>query len=128
MTSTTAYAAVRAMVLNYKIASSSFSTGRIHAELGVVTSYSTTTGSGPMEIDRNSENYKGKSKGKYGKGKDSKGKGKQTPYKGKGKSAPKGMKGKAKVATKEKASLVVFPMTLVGIAARLDTGRKTAES
>ena len=37
-------------------------------------------------------------------------------------------KERAKVATKEKASLVVFPMTLVGIAARLDTGRKTAES
>ena len=39
MTSTTDYAAVRAMVLNYEVASSSFSTGRIHAELGVVTSY-----------------------------------------------------------------------------------------
>jgi hypothetical protein len=102
MTSTTDYAAVRAMVLNYEIASSSFSTGRIHAELGVVTSYSTTTGSGPMEIDRISENYKGKSKGKYGKGKDSKGKGKQTPYKGKGKSAPKGMKGKGKGGNKGK--------------------------
>ena len=37
-------------------------------------------------------------------------------------------KERAKVATKERASLVVFPMTLVGTAARLDTGRKTAES
>ena len=102
MTSTTDYAAVRAMVLNYEIASSSFSTHRIHAELGVVTSYSTTAGSGPMEIDRISENYKGKSKGKYGKGKDSKGKGKQAPYKGKGKSASKGMKGKGKGGNKGK--------------------------
>ena len=102
MTSTTDYAAVRAMVLNYEIASSSFSTGRIHAELGVVTSYSTTIGSGPMEIDRISENYKGKSKGKYGKGKDAKGKGKQSPYKGKGKSVSKGMKGKGKDFNKGK--------------------------
>ena len=58
-----------------EVASSTYSTGRIHAELGVVTSYSTTAGGGPqpMEIDQIAQYDKGK--GKYkGKGKDGKGK------------------------------------------------------
>ena len=55
-----------------------------------------------MEIDRISENYKGKSKGKYGKGKDAKGKGKQASYKGKGKTVSKGSKGKGKDNSKGK--------------------------
>ena len=54
ITSTSDYASVRQMVLRYEVASSTYSTGRIHAELGVVTSYAAPTGSGPqpMEIDQ----------------------------------------------------------------------------
>ena len=85
MTSTSDYAAVRQMVLSYEMASSSYSTGRIHAELGVVASYATTSGGGPqpMEIDQIAQYDKGKGKlkgkgkdgkGKYGKGKDGQGK------------------------------------------------------
>lgn len=33
-----------------EVASSTYSTGMIHAELGVVTSYSTTAGGGPLEV------------------------------------------------------------------------------
>ena len=62
-----------------------YSTGRIHAELGVVTSYATTSVGGPqcMEIDQIAQYDKGKGKwkgkgkegkGKHGKGKDGKGK------------------------------------------------------
>ena len=85
MTSTSDYAAVRQMVLGYEVAFSTYSTGRIHAELGVVTSYAATSGGGPqlMEIDQIAQYYKGKGKrkgkakdgkGKNGKGKDGKGK------------------------------------------------------
>ena len=103
MTATTDYASVRGMVLNYEIASSSFSTNRIHAELGVVTSYAQPTGPGPtpMEID-NIQEYKGKSKGKRKgktKGKQkgaSKGKGKVGDFSKKGKSKGDGNKGKGK--------------------------------
>ena len=84
MTSTSDYSAVRQMVLSYEVASSTYSTGRIHAELGVVTSYATTSSSGPqpMEIDQIAQYDKGKGKmkgkgkegkGKHGKGKDGKG-------------------------------------------------------
>ena len=103
MTATTDYASVHGMVLNYEIASSSFSTNRIHAELGVVTSYAQPTGPGPtpMEID-NIQEYKGKSKGKHKgktKGKQkgaSKGKGKVGDFSKKGKSKGDGNKGKGK--------------------------------
>ena len=44
MTSASDYASVRQMVLSYEVASSTYSTGRIHAELGVVTSYAAPTG------------------------------------------------------------------------------------
>ena len=62
------------MVLSYEVASSTCSTGRIHAELGVVTCYAAPTGSGPqpMEIDQISQSGKfgkGKGKGTDGKGK-----------------------------------------------------------
>ena len=81
MTSAIDYASVRQMVLSYEVASSTFSTGRIHAELGVVTSYAAPRGSGPqpMEIDQIAQSGKfgkGKGKGKDGKGKHGKGKGK----------------------------------------------------
>lgn len=53
------------MVLSYEVASSTYSTGRIHAELDVVTSYATPSGGPqPMEIDQIAQ-Y-GKSSGKYG--------------------------------------------------------------
>ena len=81
ITSTSDYASVRQMVLRYEVASSTYSTGRIHAELSVVTSYSAPPGSGPqpMEIDQIAQPGKfgkGKGKGKDGKGKHGKGKGK----------------------------------------------------
>ncbi len=81
MTSKSDYAILRQMVLSYEVASSTYSTGRIHADLGVVTSYAAPTGSGPrpMEIDQivqSGKFGKGKGKGKDGKGKHAKGKGK----------------------------------------------------
>ena len=87
MTSTSDYASVRQMVLSYEVASSTYSTGRIHAELGVVTSFAAPTGSGPqpMEIDQIAQPGKfgkGKGKGKDGKGKHGKGKGKGKSTKG----------------------------------------------
>ena len=51
MTSASDYASVRQMVLSYEVASSTYSTGRIHAELGVVTSYAAPTGSGPQPLE-----------------------------------------------------------------------------
>ena len=74
MTSATDNTSVRQMVLSYEVASSTCSTGRIHAELGVVTCYAAPTGSGPqpMEIDQISQSGKfgkGKGKGTDGKGK-----------------------------------------------------------
>ena len=103
MTSTSDYAAVRQMVLSYEVASSTYSTGRIHAELGVVTSYATTSGRGPqpMEIDQIAQYDKGKGKwkgkGKEGKGKHGKGKdGKGKHSKGKNQSGGKYGKGKGK--------------------------------
>ena len=104
MTSTSDYRSVRQMVLSYEVASSTYSTGRIHAELDVVTSYATPSGGPqPMEIDQIAQ-Y-GKSSGKYGvpqgKGKDSKGnfsKGKNSKGKhSKGKYQPQpGKTGKGK--------------------------------
>ena len=102
MTSTSDYVAVRQMVLSYEVASLTYSTGRIHAELGVVTSYATTSGGGPqpIEIDQIAQYDKGKGKwkgkgkegkGKHGKGKD--GKGKHSKGKGKDKGSNDG-KGK----------------------------------
>ena len=75
MTSASDYSAVRQMVLSYEVASSTYSTGRIHAELGVVTSYASTSSGGPqpMEIDQIAQYDKGKGKMK-GKGKEGKGK------------------------------------------------------
>ena len=69
--------------LAIEVASSTYSTGMIHADLGVVTSYdATTSGGGPQPIeiaqyDKGKGKFKGKSKdgkGKHGKGKDTKGK------------------------------------------------------
>ena len=52
MTSTSDYASsARQMVLSYEVASSTYSTGRIHAELGVVTSYAAPTGSDPQPLE-----------------------------------------------------------------------------
>ena len=103
MTSTSDYSAVRQMVLSYEVASSTYSTGRIHAELGVVRSYATTANSGPqpMEIDQIAQYDKGKGKmkgkGKEGKGKHGKGKdGKGKHSKGKNQSGGKYGKGKGK--------------------------------
>ena len=110
MTSTSDYASVRQMVLSYEIAYSTYSTGRIHAELGVVTSYAAPTGNGPqpMEIDQIAQSGKfgkGKGKSKDGKGKRGKGKGKGKSTKGKhqydgkqgkGKGNDKGSHGKGK--------------------------------
>ena len=89
MTSASDYTTVRQMVLSYEVASSTRSTGRIHAELGVVSSYATTSGGGPqpMEIDQIAR-YEGKGKWK-GKGQDGKGKN------GKGQDG-KGKRGKVK--------------------------------
>ena len=99
MTSTSDYASVRQMVLSYEVASSTHSTGRTHAELGVVTSYAAPTGSGPqpMEIDQIAQSGKfgkGKSKSKDGKGKPGKGKGKGKSTKGKNQYDGKQGKGK----------------------------------
>ena len=99
MASTSDYASVRQMVLSYELASSTHSTGRAHAELGVVTSYAAATGSGPqpMEIDQIAQSGqfgKGKGKGKDGKGKHGKGKGKGKSTKGKNQQDGKQGKGK----------------------------------
>ena len=103
LTSTSDYASVRQMILSYEVASSTYSTGRIHAELGVVSSYSTAPGGPqPMEIDQIAQHDQGKGKykgkGKYvkggkskdGKGKHSKGKTKSDGKYGKGKGNDKG--------------------------------------
>ncbi len=106
MTSASDTMSLRQMVLSYEVASATYSTGRLHAELGVVTSYSTTTSSGPqpMEIDQIAQygkgngKWKGKGKdakgkhgkGKGGKGKQSKGKNQRSSKSGKGKGNDKG--------------------------------------
>ena len=88
MSSASDYASVRQMVLSYEVASSTYFAGRIHAELGFVTSCAAPTGSGPqpMEIDQIAQSGKfgkGKGKGKDGNGKHGKGKGEGKSTKGK---------------------------------------------
>ena len=94
MTSTSDYASVRQMVLNYEVASATYST-----ELGVVTSYAAPTDSGPqpMEIDQIAHSGKfgkSKGKGKDGKGKHGNGKGNGKSTKGQNQQDSKQGKGK----------------------------------
>ena len=99
------YSDIKAFVQTYEMTTSTWSTARVHNELGVVGSAS-ASGPTPMEID--AVTWKGSGKGKFGKdGYKGKGKGKD---KGKGKNsqfhgAYKG-KGKGKDSSKGKSSPV----------------------
>ena len=76
------YSDIKAFVQTYEMTTSTWSTARVHSELGVVGNSSVATGGAiPMEVD--AVVWKGSGKGKYGK----------DGYKGKGKSKDKG-KGK----------------------------------
>ena len=76
------YSDSKAFVQTYEMTTSTWSTARVHSELGVVGNSSVATGGAiPMEVD--AVVWKGSGKGKYGK----------DGYKGKGKSKDKG-KGK----------------------------------
>ena len=101
MSDTTTYDSIRSYVMSYEVVTSSWSTSKVHNELGVVGSYSSTSNSGPspMEVDAITWKGKGKQKGKHGKGKgkgkDGKGKGVSSwnsnqNGKGKGKDFSKG--------------------------------------
>ena len=94
MSETTTYADTRARILGYESTVTTWSTTRLHTELGVVGSYATGP-NGPANMEIDALTYKGKGKGKS---KDGKGKGKGKSKDGKGKSSwqnttPKG-KGK----------------------------------
>ena len=49
----TTYDSIRSYVMSYEVVTSSWSTSKVHSELGVVGSYAPTSNSGPspMEID-----------------------------------------------------------------------------
>ena len=105
ITDSHSYSDIKAFVQTYEMTTSTWSTARVHNELGVVGSAS-TSGPTPMEVD--AVTWKGSGKGKFGKdGNRGKGKGKD---KGKGKNsqfhgAYKG-KGKGKDSSKGKSSSV----------------------
>ena len=101
MSDSTTYKTIRDYVLSYEVVTSSWTTAKVHSELGLVQSYSNSgSGVAPMEIDQIASKGKSKDgKGKYGKGKgkDKNGKGKgsgpwfsQSKSKGKGKDMNKG--------------------------------------
>ena len=71
MSDATTYDSIRNYVMSYEVVTSSWRTSKVHNELGVVGSYSSTSNSGPspMEIDAITWKGKGKQKGKHGKGK-----------------------------------------------------------
>ena len=103
MSDSSTYASVRSYVMSYEVVTASWSTSKVHTELGVVGSYASPGNSGPspMEIDAVTWKGKGKSKGKDGKGK-SKGKGKDGKGKGGSPWSAKG-KGKSKDFSKGKS-------------------------
>ena len=102
MSDSTTYDSIRSYVMSYEVVTSSWSTSKVHNELGVVGSYASpaaNSGPSPMEIDAIIWKGKGKHKGKDGKGKgkskgkDGKGKGVSSwnsSFKGKGKDFSKG--------------------------------------
>ena len=102
MSDSTTYDSIRSYVMSYEVVTSSWSTSKVHNELGVVGSYASpaaNSGPSPMEIDAITWKGKGKHKGKDGKGKgkskgkDGKGKGVSSwnsSFKGKGKDFSKG--------------------------------------
>ena len=103
LTESSTYSQVRAMVIGYERTTTTWSPGKIHSELGILSNPSSNAaqpsnnmGLAPMEIDRFEKGKnKGKSKGKS-KGKDGpKGKGKSKNDKGRGKSN----KGSGRAAT-----------------------------
>ena len=102
------YSDIKAFVQTYEMTTSTWSTARVHSELGVVGNSSVATGGAtPMEVD--AVVWKGSGKGKNGKD-GYKGKGKSKD-KGKGKyfngMVPKRAKAKAKILPKENQILVV---------------------
>ena len=93
MTETSSYDQVRTMVISYERTTTSWSAGKIHSELGILSSGPSSNvvsnnGVAPMEIDRVEKGkQKGKSKGKSKDKNNFKGKGKGKNEKGKGKSS-----------------------------------------
>ena len=81
MSDSSSYESIRSYVMSYEVVTSSWSTSRVHCELGVVGSYASGSNSGPspMEMDAVTWIGKGKQKGKDAKGK---GKGKDGQRKG----------------------------------------------
>ena len=93
MSETSSYDQVRTMVIPYERTTTSWSAGKIHSELGILSSGPSSNvvsnnGVAPMEIDRVEKGkQKGKSKGKSKDKNNPKGKGKGKNEKGKGKSS-----------------------------------------
>ena len=104
MSDTTTYDSIRSYVVSYEVVTSPWSASKVHNELGVVGSYSSTSNFGPSPMEIDAVTWKGKGKQK---GKDSKGKGKGKDGKGKGvsswNSSPKG-KGKGQDFSKGKSN------------------------
>ena len=132
MSDSTTYKSIRDYILSYEVVTASWTTAKVHNELGLVQSYAnSSSGVVPMEVDAIQQQQKGKGKwGKNGKsfdkgkskGKDGKGKGKVPWFpaqKGKGKSNDAG-KGKGqRQQPSGKAIVVVVQLSWILINAAI---------